>query len=221
MKSSSERGRSAPRPPAPRRRPTGSARSVVHHHPPPRSAGGRTRVCGGVISGPAPAAPAAAGPATSGSGGRRRSAATARRRASSASRATSRGRPAPARPGPATARSAAGGSAGPRGVDRADPVPQLQHQPLGALLADAGHLHERLDVARRDRAADLARRQDRQHRLGQPRADAVGGLQQLEHRRSSSSANPYRVSESSRTTRLVDSRAGWPTCSRAIVPGVR
>ena len=37
--------------------------------------------------------------------------------------------------------------------------------------------------------------------------------------RSSSSAKPYRVSESSRTTRLVASRAGSPTRSRASVPG--
>src|SRR4051812_28753210 len=38
--------------------------------------------------------------------------------------------------------------------------------------------------------------------------------------RSSSSANPYRVSESSRTIRLVDSRAFSPTWGRAMVPGV-
>ena len=69
------------------------------------------------------------------------------------------------------------------GVDRADLVPQLQHQPLGALLADAGHPGQRGDVRGRDRAADLGRRQHDEHGLGQPRADAAGGLQQLEHRR--------------------------------------
>src|SRR5690606_8101754 len=39
--------------------------------------------------------------------------------------------------------------------------------------------------------------------------------------RAASSANPYRVSESSRTTRLVDSRAGWPTRSSASVAGAQ
>jgi hypothetical protein len=38
--------------------------------------------------------------------------------------------------------------------------------------------------------------------------------------RSSSVANPYRVSESSRTTRLVASRACSPTRRPAIVPGL-
>src|SRR3954471_20306200 len=62
----------------------------------------------------------------------------------------------------------------------AQPVAELQHQPLGALLADPRHLHERLEVAHGDRPADLPRWVDGEHGLGQPWAHPVGRLQQLE-----------------------------------------
>ena len=53
-----------------------------------------------------------------------------------------------------------------------------------------------------------------EHGQGQPGPDAAGRLQQLEDRRSSSSAKPYRVSESSRTTSEVASWAGSPDPQR-------
>ena len=101
----------------------------------------------------------------------------------------------------------------------ADPVAQLQHQPLGALLADARHPGQRGDVAVGDRPAHHVGRVHREHRLGQPRArPRWRSAAARRAARSSSSAKPYRVSESSRTIRLVASRAslrrpaGRPAC---------
>ena len=77
----------------------------------------------------------------------------------------------------------AGGPPGGRAaaVDRAEPVLELEDDPLGALATDAGHLHERGEVLGGDGAAQLVGAVDREHRLGEPRADPAGGLQQLEH----------------------------------------
>ena len=63
---------------------------------------------------------------------------------------------------------------------RADPVLELEDDPLGALLADAGHRGQGAHVVTGDRAAYGVRREDGEHRLGQLRADAAGGLDQLE-----------------------------------------
>ena len=105
-------------------------------------------------------------------------------------------------------------------VDRADPVPQLDDDLLRALAADAGHLHQRR-VGRwsRWRGAPRAagtRRGSSGRASDPPRWRSAAARTGA---RSSSSANPYRVSESSRTTRLVASRAVSPTRSRARVPG--
>ena len=62
----------------------------------------------------------------------------------------------------------------------AEPVAQLEDDPLGALLADAGHLGQRLDVLLRDRGPQVVGGEDGEHRLGQLGADPAGGLEQLE-----------------------------------------
>ena len=98
---------------------------------------------------------------------------------------TSPARPARRAPGRARPRS--------RGADRradaeraaggrADPVLELEDDPLGALLADAGHRGQRLDVLAGHRAAQLVGRVHREHRLRQLGTDPARGLQQLEDR---------------------------------------
>ena len=66
---------------------------------------------------------------------------------------------------------------------------------------------------------ELVRAEHREDRLGQLRADAGRGLQQLEQSRSSASANPYRVSESSRTTSEVASVSPGRAATSTSVPG--
>ena len=86
--------------------------------------------------------------------------------------ASSRARPAPARTCSAQPRRrATPRPAGDVAADRADPVAQLQDQPLGALLADArapGSASPTSPVAIARRTA--SGRVHREHRLGQPRA---------------------------------------------------
>ena len=61
-------------------------------------------------------------------------------------------------------------------------VLELEHHALRALAADAGHQAQRGEVLGGQRAADGVGRVHGEHRLRQPRADAGGGLQQLEQR---------------------------------------
>ena len=63
---------------------------------------------------------------------------------------------------------------------RADAVLELEDDALGALLADARHPGERLDVLGGDRAAYVVGAHHRDDRLGDLGADAGGGLHDLE-----------------------------------------
>ena len=62
------------------------------------------------------------------------------------------------------------GGGGPR--RRADPVLELEDDPLRALLADAGHTGQRLDVVAGDRDTQPVRREYGEHRLSQLGPDA-------------------------------------------------
>src|SRR5207237_578571 len=63
---------------------------------------------------------------------------------------------------------------------RAEPVLQLEHDPLRPLLADAGDHGQRAEILGRDGAAQRVGRVHGQHGQGQPGPHAAGRLQQLE-----------------------------------------
>ena len=63
---------------------------------------------------------------------------------------------------------------------RAQPAGQLEHDPLRALPADAGHRGQRRQVLGRHRPAQRVGGEHGQHRQGQPGPDSAGGLHQLE-----------------------------------------
>ena len=102
----------------------------------------------------------------------------------------------------------------------AEPVAQLEDQPFGAFLPDARDLGQSGNITAGHGPADRGRAMDGQNGLREPRPDTAGGLQQFEDLRSSSSTNPYRVNESSRTTREVASLASCRSCSLESVFGV-
>ena len=101
-------------------------------------------------------------------------------------------------------------TAGRRGCEPADLVSQLHDQPLGDLAPDARHPGERREVALGQRRAQRVRVEHGQRGQRQPRADAGHRLQQPEHLAPPASAKPKSVSESSRTTSAVASRACSP-----------
>ena len=75
--------------------------------------------------------------------------------------------------------------AGVREVDdraggRPEAVLELEHDALGALAADPGHPHERLEVLGGHGDAQLVGGVDREHGLREPWADPGGGLEELE-----------------------------------------
>ena len=96
----------------------------------------------------------------------------------------------------------------PRAGGSADPVLELEDDPLGALLADAGHLGQRLDVLGGDRAAQVVGREHGEHRLGELRADAGRGLDELEDRSSRRRRRSRRGSASPRGRPCWS--AAWP-----------
>jgi hypothetical protein len=57
-------------------------------------------------------------------------------------------------------------------ADRADLVAQVEHDPAGRLLADAGDERERIGVTGRDRALQALRPVEREHRERDLRTDA-------------------------------------------------
>src|SRR3954464_15747701 len=69
---------------------------------------------------------------------------------------------------------------GARGRRRPDPVLELEDDPLRPLLTDAGDRGQGADVVARNSTAYGVGREHREHRLGQLRADATGGLDELE-----------------------------------------
>ena len=87
--------------------------------------------------------------------------------------------------------------------------------------ADAGHPGQRVDVLGRDRAAQRVGAEHGEHRQRQPRADAAGGLQQLERR---SARRRWRIRTGSARPRGPPARwqtwARSPGLSPARVPGV-
>ena len=72
-------------------------------------------------------------------------------------------------------------AAGRRDGCRADAVLQLDHDPLGALAADAGHGREHRVVGLGDGATQPVGGEDGEHREGDLGPDAAGGLHQQEH----------------------------------------
>ena len=95
---------------------------------------------------------------------------------------TSRGRPGPAGPGPATARPRRVRRCGVAAVPTGAPSRslELEDDPLRALLPDAGDPGQRLDVLGGHRGPQVVGGEHGEHRLGQLGADAGGGLEQLE-----------------------------------------
>ncbi len=83
--------------------------------------------------------------------------------------------------GPGGRAARGGGAGGLGGAARgAEPVLEFEEEFLGALLADAGDGGERLLVAGGHRAPQGVGVVDGEHRLGQARADAAGGLEEFE-----------------------------------------
>src|SRR5262245_1808402 len=64
----------------------------------------------------------------------------------------------------------------------AEPVLELEHDPLGSLLADAGHQAQRAEILGGHRSPQRVRAVHGEHRLGQPWSDPARGLQQLKDR---------------------------------------
>ena len=141
------------------------------------------------------------------------------------------GRPAEADEGlgdlaaPRLAPAGAGGArmrAGAGAAHRTDLVAQLEHEALGRLCADAGDGRQGLGVARGQRHGELVGPHDREHRQGQPRADAARRSAASRTCRARRGAEkPNRVRESSRTTRLVARTPRSPGGSAEAVAGVR
>ena len=124
--------------------------------------------------------------------------------ASASAGPTSRARPAPRRPGPARPAR----PAGPGGAVAARPVPgapsrsvELQHDPLRALAADAGHPGQRVSgPGRRPRARSPSGVCTASIAWASRGPTPLAVCSSSKTSRSSASANPNRVSESSRTT---------------------
>ena len=101
-------------------------------------------------------------------------------------------------------------AAAPTAGQGADLVAQLEDDPLGALLADAGHLGQGGDVAAADRGPQPVRGQHREHRQGEPRA---------RRRRRSAPARRCRARRRTRSRRGSASPRGRPAWWPARPPG--
>ncbi len=161
---------------------------------------------------------ASAGPPAAGRRRRVRAAASASgATASTAWSASLPDQPSPTRPACTWARQASSAGTAGRGPVRtvagrhADPVLELEDDPLRALLADARHAGQRRDVPRRDRPAQLVGREHRQHRLGQLGA----------RRRSRSAASRRGSSRRRRGSRTASATPRGRPCWSAASRGCR
>ena len=177
-----------------------------------------------LLPGQGSAAPPASATATLMPPDPRRPAARPRRQAASASRAD---QPRPCRPWDTCSRHAPVARGGPIGSslqpgDRVDLVLELDDDPLGALAPDARHLAQLDQVLGRDGAGaarpGLSTASAAWASLG-PTPVAVSSSSK--NSRSSAEANPYRVSESSRTISEVARVARCPTRRLATVFGLQ